>query len=78
MDIGDISLTCDMWQASNADAYFVVTDHWIKEYEPGAWELESAVLGFMQMNNSHNGLRLGQALFKICERLCISHKVDGV
>ena len=78
MVIGDISLTCDGWQASNADAYFTVTGHWIEESKPGSWLLESAVLGFTQINNAHNGLRLGQALFKICDRLGIAHKVCAV
>jgi len=52
---GEISLTCDAWQASNADAYFAVTGHWIEEV--------------------HNGVRLGQALYKVCARLEIVHKV---
>ncbi|KIK75646.1 hypothetical protein PAXRUDRAFT_18813 [Paxillus rubicundulus Ve08.2h10] len=30
------------------------------------------------MNNAHNGPRLGQALFKICDRLGIAHKVGHV
>ncbi|KIK75911.1 hypothetical protein PAXRUDRAFT_171271 [Paxillus rubicundulus Ve08.2h10] len=59
MDIGDISLTCDAWWARNADAYFTVTGNWIKESKPGAWKIENAVLGFTEMNNSHNGLTLG-------------------
>jgi hypothetical protein len=28
------------------------------------------------MNTSHNGTRLGQALYKICDRLGIVHKVS--
>ena len=27
------------------------------------------------MNTAHNGVRLGQALYKICDRLKIVHKV---
>ena len=30
-----ISLTCDAWQASNADTYFAVTGHWIEERVQG-------------------------------------------
>ena len=44
--IGEISLTCDAFQASNTDGYFAVTGHWIEELSPGVWKLESALLGF--------------------------------
>ena len=72
---GEISLTCDAWQASNADGYFAVSGHWVEEPSPGVWKLEGALLGFAKLNNSHNGQRLGQTLFKIVDRLDISHKV---
>ncbi|KAF8800065.1 hypothetical protein BYT27DRAFT_7029686, partial [Phlegmacium glaucopus] len=55
---GEISLTCDAWQASNSDGYFVVTGHWIEELTPGDWRIEHALLGFTQMNTAHNGTRL--------------------
>lgn len=61
---GLISLTCDAWQASNSDGYFAVTGSWINE-ENAKWQLQTALLGFTQLNNAHNGTRLGQALFKI-------------
>jgi hypothetical protein len=72
---GEISLTCDAWQASNTDGYFAVTGHWIEEPRPGVWEVQSALLGFTRLNNSHNGKRLGGALFKIVDRLGISDRV---
>lgn len=72
---GEISNTCDAWQASNADGYFAVSGHWIEEPSPGVWHLGSALLGFTRLNNSHNGQRLGQVLFKIVDRLAIVHKV---
>ena len=72
---GEINLTCDAWQASNTDGYFAVTGHWIEERAPGKWTLEHALLGFTLMNTAHNGVRLGQALYKICDRLKIVHKV---
>ena len=72
---GEVSLTCDAWQASNIDGYFAVSGHWIEEPSPGVWKLESALLGFTKLNNSHNGRRLGQTLFKIVDRLGIAHKV---
>ena len=72
---GEISLTCDAWQALNTDGYFAVTGHWIEEPRPGIWELHSALLGFMMLNNAHNGKRLGGALFKIVECLSIAHQV---
>jgi hypothetical protein len=73
---GKINLTCDAWQAGNTEGYFAVTGHWIEESTPSHWELKSALLGFTQVNNAHNGKRLGQALFKIVERVGIEHKVS--
>ena len=72
---GEISLTCDAWQASNTDGYFAVTGHWIEESRPGVWEIHSALLGFTRLNNAHNGRQLGGALFKIVDRLGIAHRV---
>ena len=73
---GEVSLTCDAWQASNTDGYFAVTGHWIEEPHPGIWELHSAFFGFVQLNNAHNGKRLGGALFKIVDWLGIAHKAS--
>ncbi|KAN0105148.1 hypothetical protein V8E52_011310 [Russula decolorans] len=75
---GEISLTCDAWQASNTDGYFPVTGHWIEETTPAQWEHKTAILGFTQVNNAHNGQQLGQALFKICRRIGILHKIGHV
>jgi len=72
---GEISLTCDAWQASNTDRYFAVTGHWIEESWPGVWEIQSALLGFTRLNNAHNGKQLGGALFKIVDWLGIAHRV---
>jgi hypothetical protein len=58
------------------DGYFAVTAHWIEEPTPAKWELKSALIGFTRLNNAHNGERLGQALFKIIERVGIEHKVS--
>ena len=71
-----MTLTCHAWQASNADAYFAVTSHWIEEQAPGEWTVEQALLRFVQMNMAHNGVQLGQALYKVCNRLQIVHKVS--
>jgi hypothetical protein len=68
-------VTCDAWQASNADSNFAVTGHWIEEAKENEWVLQSALLGFTHMNTAHNGKRLGQALFKICACLNIVKKV---
>jgi hypothetical protein len=75
---GRISLTCDAWQASNTDGYFAVTGHWIEELSPGKWTLEHALFGFTRMNTAHNGRRLGQALYKIVNRLGIVRKVSAL
>ncbi|KAG6871411.1 hypothetical protein C0995_004884 [Termitomyces sp. Mi166 len=71
---GEISLTCNAWQAENMDGYFAVTGHWIEETAPMQWELKSALVGFMQLCNAHNGEHLGQALFKLVDRISITHK----
>ena len=73
---GQISLTCDAWQADNTDAYFAVTGHWIEE-SPVGWTEEHALLSFTQLNMAHNGTRLGQLLFLTCNRLDIVHKVSA-
>ncbi|RDB14951.1 putative AC transposase [Hypsizygus marmoreus] len=75
---GEVSLTCDAWQASNTDAYFAVTGHWTEEVSPGVWDDKSALFGFTQMNTSHDGVRLGRALFRIVKRLGIVHKIGWI
>ncbi|KAF5345550.1 hypothetical protein D9758_012006 [Tetrapyrgos nigripes] len=75
---GTISITCDAWQAGNGDAYFAVTGHWIEEKSGGEWKLEGALLGFTQMNSSHNGIALGCALFRILCRFKIVHKLGWI
>ena len=47
----------------------------MEEKVKGKWTFEHALLGFTCMNTSHNGVCLGQALFKICNQLGIVHKV---
>ena len=73
---GQVSLTCDAWQASNTDGYFAVTGHWIEESTPTQWQLKTGLLGFTQVNNAHNGVRLGQILFKVIQRVGIENKVS--
>jgi hypothetical protein len=74
---GEVSLTCDAWQASNTDGYFAVTGHWIEEIAVAQWELKSSLLGFARVSNAHNGERLGQVLFKIIKRVGIENKVSS-
>ena len=57
------------------DGYFAVTGHWIEESTLGQWTEEHALLGFTQLNTTHNGMRLGQALYKVCNCLDIIPKV---
>jgi hypothetical protein len=73
-----ISLTCDAWQASNANSYFAVTGSWIAEISPGHWEQQSALFGFVRMNSAHNSCHLGTALYKTCNWLGIAHKIGWV
>jgi hypothetical protein len=49
---------------------------WIEEVN-ARWELRTALLGFTQLNNAHNGMQLGQSLFKIVDRLGIAHRVSN-
>ena len=58
------------------DAYFAVMGSWIEEVN-ARWELRTALLGFTQLNNAHNGMQLGQSLFKIVDRLGIAHRVSN-
>jgi hypothetical protein len=74
---GLISLTTDAWQASNADAYVAVTGHWIESDSKGNWKAGNALLGFTQMNTAHDGVRLGNALYRIANRYGIAHRVRG-
>ena len=60
-------MTCDYWQALNADAYFAVTIHWIEGIESGEWVLESAIAGFVRLNTRHTGATLGNALFRVLD-----------
>jgi hypothetical protein len=73
---GQVSLTCDAWQASNTDGYFAVTGHWIEESTPTQWQLKTSLLGFTRVNNAHNGVWLGQILFKVIQRVGIENKVS--
>ena len=67
---------CLLWlQAANTDEYFAATDHWIEEKTLTVWEYKSMLLGFTEINNAHNGKRLGGALFKLFEYVSMAHKV---
>ncbi|GLB43962.1 putative hAT family C-terminal dimerisation region [Lyophyllum shimeji] len=76
--VGEVSLTCDAWQASNTDAYFALTGHWIEETAPGMWQQHAALFGFTRMNTAHDGVRLGRALFKIVRRVGIASKIGWI
>jgi hypothetical protein len=39
------------------------------------WECKNALLGFTKVNNTHNGKRLGGALFQVLDHVGIAHKV---
>ncbi|KAF5329115.1 hypothetical protein D9758_017952 [Tetrapyrgos nigripes] len=75
---GLVSLTCDAWQASNTDAYFAVTAHWIEDTGPNSWLLQSNLIGFTQMNSAHDGVRLGRALYKVIARVGLEPKRKGL
>lgn len=52
-----------------------MTVHWIEESVNGEWTLCSNLIGFANMQNKHNGVRLGQALYKILCGVGIAHLV---
>ncbi|KAF7372312.1 putative AC transposase [Mycena venus] len=74
---GEIQLTDDAWTASHGDGYLGVTGHWIEEVIPGGWESREALIGFVRLNNAHNGVRLGQALYKVVARLGIQKRIHN-
>ena len=59
--IGKVNLTSDVWQASNADGYFTVTGHWIKEKSSGLCEI-----GFHQDGYSTQWEAIRAGPFNIC------------
>lgn len=69
-----VNFTCDGWQASNVDGYFAVTAHWIASVN-GTWKLHNAIIGFVQIRNSHNGKRLGGTLYCVLQRLELQKRV---
>jgi hypothetical protein len=71
---GEIQLAADAWQADNLDAYFAATGSFI-ETTDGVWKKKTVLLGFVRLQNAHNGKRLGQALFRIVARLGFLNKV---
>ncbi|ESK81374.1 hat family dimerization domain-containing protein [Moniliophthora roreri MCA 2997] len=78
---GQISLTCDAWDAENNDAYFATTAHWIDETMTSSltiWKLCMALIGFVRLTGSHSGERLGQTLFKVVRRVGIEKRIGHV
>lgn len=57
------------------DGYHCATIHYIEERSEGSWELKNDLAGFTRLNSAHNGKRLGQALFKMADRLGIAGRV---
>lgn len=41
----------------------------------GGWELKSSLAGFVNVAEAHTGVRLGQAMYKVLQRIGIAHKV---
>ncbi|KAG6893959.1 hypothetical protein C0993_012623, partial [Termitomyces sp. T159_Od127] len=42
------------------------------------WELKSVLVGFTWLCNAHNGERLGQAPYKLVNRIGIAHKIGHI
>ena len=64
--VGEVSLTCDAWQAANTDGYFAVTAHWIEETarnQVGAQECPDRFHSHLPMPTVASGL------VKYCSRL---------
>lgn len=64
-----------MWTASNTDAYFAVTIHWVEHAAASTWAMKSDLAGFTEIPRAHTGERLGQALFRILSRISVHEKV---
>lgn len=56
----------------------IICGHWALDRRsvPNKWKSKNALLGFTRMNTALDGVRLGQALFKIYDWLHIVHKVS--
>ena len=52
--------------------------HWIEESTLAKWELKSGLIGFMWLNNAHNGESLSQALFKVIKQVRIEKHVSVI
>ncbi len=68
----------DMWCMAGWQCRCLFCCHWPLGWRstPGEWTVEQALLGFAQMNTAHNGARLSQALYRVCDRLWIVPKVS--
>ena len=66
------------WKTKLSDESKFGHAHWIQENLPGSWELKTDLLGFVSIPHSHSGQRLGQALYKIYDRIGIVKKVCTV
>jgi hypothetical protein len=64
---GEISLTCDVWQASNTDGYFAVIGHWIEESRPGLVYGKSRAHCLVSRDSTM--LIMGSGLVALCSRL---------
>lgn len=58
--------------------YFAVTVHWVEELKDGSWQLKNALAGFVRMQQAHTGIRMGQVLFKVMQRIGIAEKVRQI
>ena len=63
---------CCPWQG--------VDDLWrlVESVGPQDWVPKNGLLGFVQLNHAHTGKRMGEAPYKVMDRLQIVHKVRNL
>jgi hypothetical protein len=72
---GEVSLTCEHGRRQIATVILWSPVTGLKTHHQGSGRLSMRSSDSLKMNTAHDGVRLGQALYKICERLHIVHKV---
>jgi hypothetical protein len=68
---GEIALATDAWTSSNRKSFMSLC----LSYIDANWELRDAVVGFTELQGSHSGKNLAEAMYKVISDLGIVKKV---
>lgn len=71
---GKLTCSTDGWSCRTFDGYVTVTVHWMTE----KWELESLVIGFEKITDSHRAEDLSKRLLHIFAEYNIGHKIQAI